>query len=885
MPSRKKEGKKKENNGMKRARRQRILRLVGILFGIFVLLSSIAGIATYRVVSAYMADVPEFNPKVLVPSLTSFLYDKDGNEVTPLLGVENRIYVPLSEISPHLINAFIAIEDERYFDHPGFDLKGIIRAAYNNYFKKGSTTTQGGSTITQQLVKNAFLTPKRDMKRKVQELYLSYQMERIYTKEEILEFYLNRIFFDFNAYGVEAAAQTYFGKSASEVTLAEAAMLAGIPNLPARNPVRSFDEAKSRQVIILSRMADLQMITRDEAREARNEDIRAALVNRPGRTYPYPWFVDHVILDELPNLLGSLPEYMNLNKTEIFDVIYKGGLHVYTTLDPALQQVAEDTINNEKLYPAKTVRPEGQSIQPQSAVIVATPATGYIRAMVGGREYSNDNKFNRAMKGRFAAGSVLKPILAYAPAFNEGLAVPATVLDDAPSFWTKRGSEPYFPRNYDKSFRGLVTAREALIRSLNIPAIRLLDQVGVQKSKEYAVKMGMAKSFNDSDDWLAMVVGGLNKGAYIYETAQAFSVLANEGLRTDFTTVTKIVDRNNKTLYEHKPTGTQVISPEAAWLTTSALQDAVRSGTAAGLRISRPVAAKTGTSDQARNAWMAAYSPDVVAVFWIGQDKWTDDRDGNFQAFRVTPGFMNPILKAAHEGLPVRDFKTPGTLKSISVCNKSGLRPGTFCPTENIVSDWFPATLIPTKTCELHVEVEVCKTAGLLAGEFCPPGDITKKIFLNRPPYIVTDERWKGDEGRRPADAALMPPTEVCTIHSSRPSQPKDVRAEVWNNNTVILFWNPGDGSTNGYLVYRKKSGEDTSHLLTPAPITSLSLTDNTLEPGTYSYQVVAVNREGVKSTPVSAQVTVEQPVSSLPEYPPQDGNGKHGNGNSKKND
>lgn len=879
----KEESKKSPTAGARKLKKKRILRLLLILSAVFILISTVAGFATYKVVSAYMVDVPEFDLDKFSPALTSFLYDKDGNEITATMGAENRIEVPLDQISENLIDAFIAIEDERFFDHPGFDIRGIMRAAVNNILKK-SSSLQGGSTITQQLVKNTYFDPtQRNMKRKVQELYLSYQLERIFTKEEILTFYLNRIFFDFNAYGVEAAAQTYFGKSAADVTLAEAAILAGIPNLPARySPRRPNNESKTRQTLILNRMVELGMITAEEAREARDEEI--ILVERGEREYPYPSFTGYVMRFAFPELLPTLSDYQGMTGTEAQEFLYRGGFHIYTTLDREMQQVAQETINNISLYPEKDKRVEGKPIQPQAAVILAQPKTGYVTAIVGGREAKNITDFNRATEGKHQAGSVLKPIVAYAPAFHEGIASPGTVLDDAPVIYD---SGKYFPNNYDRTFRGLVTARYALSQSLNIPAIRLLDQLGVDKGKDYGFRMGITSLADEKIAGLSIVVGGLTDGVSVYETAQAFSVLANEGVRTDFTTITKIVDRHGRVIYEHEPVSEEIISDAAAWLTTSALEDAVRSGTAGGLRIGRPVAAKTGTSDSARDAWMAAYTTDYVAVVWIGRDQWEKDTSGNFRSFQVAYKFLNPIMKAAHEGLPAKEFKRPDTVRaSVAFCSKSGLRPGPFCG-EHVISDFFWPKAIPSKTCDLHVEVEICQVSGLLISEFCPDEHRVKQFFFNRPEFIKTDDRWQGPSGRVPRDAEQGAPTTICDQHTARPVDIKDAKAEVKSDGSVILSWKAGSGAT-GYLLYRKGGGDDSFQLITAKEIADTKFTDKGLSPGNYSYQIVAVNAQGVKSTPVVVSVNIEPsllvppPEPELPTEPepqtepnPTNGNGK----------
>lgn len=855
----------------KQRKKHKLKRLFSVLVIIFVLLATVASVTAYAAVKYFLSDLPPLDLKQLEPAKTSFLYDREGNLVTPLMGAENRVILTLDEISPYLVNAFIAIEDDRFFEHPGFDLRGIMRAVWNNIFKK-SGVIQGGSTITQQLVKDAFLTPERTLKRKVQEIYIAYKLEKLFSKEEILELYLNRIFFDYNAYGVEAAAQTYFNKSAKDVTLAEAAMLAGIPNLPGRySPYRNFEEAKKRQRIILNRMAELGMITKEEAEAAANEELKLAGI--PKRTYPHPWFVDHVVLEEAPKILKQLPEYEQMTEGEIQAHIYTSGLHIYTTLDQRIQQALTEILDNPEMY-SKNVREEGKPVQPQTAAVVAEPDTGYVVAIFGGRENDSIGAFNRATDGKWQAGSVLKPILAYAPAFNEGLASPATVLDDAPTEFA--GIPPYYPNNYTMRFLGLVTARYALAHSLNIPAVHLLNQLGVEKGKEYAKRMGITSFDDEHDLGLSMVVGGLYRGVSPWDVAQAFAVLANEGIRTDFTTITKIVDSNGRVIYEHEPNREEILSPEAAWLTTSCLLDTVRYGTATSLKIGRPVAVKTGTSEYARDAWVAAYTPDYVTTFWLGEDSWPQGKEGNYRSFEIVGKFMNPILKAIHEDLPVNDFTRPSTLRSAAVCKKSGKRPGEFCPESEIITDWFKRDQLPSEICDLHVEVEICSETGLLASEFCPEEVREKKVFLNRPPYIATDKRWPGRVGRIPEDAALMPPTETCDKHVSSSPSPDHSEAnftarQISLNGDILLSWKPVP-KAKGYWLARKGPEDSEFVRIVSEPIIGVRFTDRVDLPGTYTYQIIAVNDEGVESAPLTTSVIVRSELEEpeAPQDPPE---------------
>lgn len=864
----------KVGSGRNKIRRKlRTSRLLLMLLAAFLFVSLVTAVAAYNVVSAYLADVPQFNPDVVVaPPESPFIFDRNGEEVTKLPGAENRIIVPLEQISPYLSQAFVAIEDERFYEHGGFDFQAFLRAVYVT-LRARDFGIQGGSTITQQLAKTAFLTHEKTIRRKVQELYLAFHLERTFTKDEILEFYLNMIFFDFNAYGVEAAARTYFGKSAAEVTLAEAAMLAGIPNLPGRySPRRNLEEAQKRQRLVLSRMHDLGKITREEMTQA-VEETRQRIADGtwlapPPERPPFPYFIDFV-KSEVLELLQNIPGYE--------DSLYRGGLRIYTTLDQNVQRVAEETLGNDSLYPRPRRTAAGQSVRPQAAVVVADPQTGHLRALVGGRDYQQDVQlaFNRAVDMSRPAGSVLKPIIAYTPAFEEGIAVPSTVIDDSPAIWEQPGQPPYTPENYDKDFSGLVTARHAVIRSLNVPAVRLFEQLGIEKGLGLAEKMGIstlvrpAPGVEKHDYNLSSVLGGLTKGLKVIDAVQAYAVLANQGVRTDLVAVLRIEDRNGKILFEHTPRSEAVLSAETAYLMTSVLQDVVRTGTATRLRIGRPVAAKTGTSNDSRDGWLVAYTPDIVAGFWAGFDK----NDGPVPAGgRIGPAFLNPIMIAAHEGLAQREFTRPaGISPAIAVCNKSGKRPGPHCPPENIVTDFFPHNRIPREICDLHLEAEICLESGLLATALCPPGSTVKKVFLNRPPYLATDARWEqGSVGRVPADAGLAPPSAPCGVHTARPATPLDLRATYQPDGTVLLVWGAADPSQAGFLIFRRAPGQTDYRQLTANNISTLHFNDKVEAPGLYSYQVVAVSASGARSEPATVEVAVGDNVTDtrLPENP-----------------
>ncbi|NLL21987.1 MAG: PBP1A family penicillin-binding protein [Firmicutes bacterium] len=753
--------------------------LVNKLYRALLLLAIVAfgviGAGTFTVVYSFVNDAPDLRTlKTLTPA-ASRIYDRFDNEIAVFYGLENRIEKPLDQISPHIQKAFIAIEDERFYKHRGLDLMGLGRAFITN-LRQGDWTGQGGSTITQQLVKNTLLSQEKTYARKLKEAWLAIKMERQYTKNEILEMYLNQIYFAHGAYGVEAAARIYFDKSAAELTCGEAALLAGIPRSPNYySPYNNFEAALQRQSLVLEKMFEQGYISEDQLKEAREE--RITLAGLPDREYPFPYFMDYVLHNELIKILTGLPGFDS--RADAYEAIYSGGLKIYTTLDPDAQSHTEEVLNDESLYRRSarvdmgrmkqlldngdyTGYPEealdaGGIPQPQAAVVVAEPATGEVLALVGGREYGEGNQGLRYLSPR-QPGSAMKPIAVYAPAMEEGLITPGSIIDDSPVAWGD-----WTPENFGGDFMGLVTVREALVRSLNVPAVKAFARLTPETGLEYAQKMGIT-TIHPDDYNLAASLGGLTWGTTVFDMAQAYCVLANEGKKADLHAVKRIEDRNGHVLYEHSSQAEQVISPQTAFLVTDMLKDVVQRGTASNLNIVQPLAAKTGTTSENRDAYLVAYTPDIVVSFWMGHDIQTLGRiDGG--SGEAVP-FMNAILSQVLKDVPPHDFSVPlGITGPVSICSKSGLRPGPHCPDEDIVEEIFPAGKAPGRRCDLHIELEICTRSGLLASHNCPPWGRVRRTFLLRPEYELTDKRW-GKTGRGPEDAALLPPSRYCILHT-----------------------------------------------------------------------------------------------------------------------
>ena len=853
--------KKKKNRGWLKG-----LKAIFLLLTVLLFLIAAGGLT---LVYSYVQDLPEFNPGNLTPPVTSYIYDRDGNELTALYYDQNRIQISLDRIPQHVQDAFIAIEDERFYDHIGVDPTGIARAFMIN-LRERRFTEQGGSTITQQLIKTAFLTPDKTYERKAQEAYLAIMMERNYSKDEILELYLNQIPFAHGAYGIEVASNVYFQKETGELTIAEAALLAGIPRAPSYySPFNNFDAAQQRQGLVLQKMYELDFISHRQLVQAKEQKI--VLAKPPSREYPYPYFIDYVLHRELIEILLGLPQFST--REEAYEAIYNQGLKVYTTLDTQAQDITQSIISKEELYPQnlrvdmqkmgellavndydsypEEVLVEDGIFQPQGAAVVANPVTGEVYALVGGRDYSENNQTLRYMSAR-QPGSAIKPIVTYAPAMEEGLITPGSVIDDAPFI---RGT--WAPENFDRTFRGLVTVREALVRSLNVPAVRTFANLTPTIGLEYAKRMGLTTIHND-DYNLATTLGGMTHGVSAFDMTQAYAVLANQGIKINFHTVKRIEDRNGQLIYEYRNEPQAVLSAQTSYLITDILKDVVLRGTAARLRIGRPVAAKTGTTSDNRDAYLNAYTPDLVVSVWLGHDIPILGRISGGSS--TTVPFMNEILSQLLEGREPLDFIRPPGISPVSICNKSGLRPGAYCPSGNIISELMPTAMISQDSCELHVGLEICSASRLLPNEFCPDYEITTGVFFLRPEFEATDGRWRGTAGRVPADAGLYPPQNYCNVHSKPSPAPAPIGLNLYlleNPRRVNLWWEWQE-NIKEYLIFRKSDAMEESLLLQRIPGSINQFVDQQVESNTrYVYTIVAINEGGVRSLPTEISVFI----------------------------
>lgn len=531
--------------------------------------------------------------ETLIPDAASQFYDINGNVIYTTLSEERRIPVNIDKIPKHVQKAFIAIEDNRFYEHGGIDYRGTARALVSTL---SGREVQGGSTITQQLAKNAFLTQERSIIRKIKEAFIAKELEHKYTKDEILSMYLNRIYFGQGAYGIESASMYYFDKHVQNLDIAEAATLAAIPKSPNYyNPFENPQESKKRQELVIDKMVKYGFITADQAAQAKAKKMVYSTSHK-AKNDPRGYFFD-MISQKVIEEVGA-------------DALYKGGLKIYTTLDMDMQKAAEKAIRHLPSYYT-----DGKKLtQPQMALAAVDPKTGYVKAMIGGR---GQDKFNRATLAVRQPGSAFKPFV-YLTAMQNGF-TPASIIEDKEEEFAKG----WKPQNSDMQWHGKVSLRTALKRSFNVPTIKLAREVGVDKIVANAEKMGISTLVDSgaySDVNLAMALGGLSKGVNPLEMASAYGVLATNGLYSKPMALLKIVDRDGKVLYQAKSQTKRVIDAASAYLTTNMLEDVLVSGTAGGMGIGRPAAGKTGTTDTYIDAWFVGYTPDLSTAVWVGDD-------------------------------------------------------------------------------------------------------------------------------------------------------------------------------------------------------------------------------------------------------------------------
>lgn len=640
----------------------------------------------------------------------SEVYDCQHNLVATFY-MQNRLPVSLTEVPLFLRQAFLAVEDHRFYNHRGINIGRIGKALINNLIHQ--RLEQGASTITQQLVKNAYLDQKRTVIRKLKELFYTVKVELHLSKDQILENYLNQIYFGHGAYGIKIAASTYYGKELERLNEAEMALLAGLPKGPAYySPYNHKKSARKRLKQVLKRMVDCGYLTEAEFLEFSQQPL--CLPGIQSREQRAPYFLD-LLQSELTQIFP---------KTN--GLIYTGGLRIESTLNLELQNIAEKSLI--KSLP-KLLYDSNGLVQPQGSLIAIDPRSGQIVALVGGTDYSK-SEFNRAIQAKRQPGSSFKPIL-YAAALNGNYTL-ASMIDATPQSYTV-GTEVYQPLdNQITAEKGLLSLRDALACSSNVIAVKLLDQMGFGPVLDMAKRLGIDSNLPQQ---LSLALGSGEVSPL--EITKSYLPLANGGIQIQPTTIRRIFDQKGRLIYQTPLTQSRVLKPGVAYLVTQALTGVFEEGgTAANIRdlIDRPAAGKTGTTEDNRDAWFIGYTPDLLVSVFVGCDR--NERPLPGSGNRIAAPIWANFVRKALAGKPKLDFIIPGDVVKVLICKETGAKATAFCEQFH---EYFITGTEPKEYCSKHrfIKLEVCKRTGLLPGPYCRTEE--KTFLLSEQPEEICD--------------------------------------------------------------------------------------------------------------------------------------------------
>ena len=878
-----------------------LLRLFLIVLFALVIVAACAG---YGISQGLIASAPDISELSTAPAeAATYIYSADGRQLQKLTApTSNRTPVSIDQVPLDLQHAIVAIEDERFYEHNGIDVRGIIRAFMVGV--TGGSFSEGASTITQQLLKNSVFPDwvsesslTESFKRKFQEQYLALELEKKMeetaskeeVKQKILEDYLNTINLGAGTYGVQAAAQRYFNKDVSQLTLSECAVIAGITQNPSGyNPITYPDANASRRQKVLSAMLRQDYITQEQYDEALTDDVYSRIMEadtQTGTTKVYSYYTDAMIEQVLEDLQSEKGyTYEQANKA-----LYSGGLKIYSVQDEAIQQICDEEFANSANYPVDTLigldyalsvqKTDGTTVhygnsdiksyfeeqdssfnmmfsdeetarsyaaqfkeafvsegdtvlgerislvpQPQASVVIIDQSTGYVKAIVGGRgEKEASLTLNRATSTRRQPGSTFKPIAVYAPAIEHNNKTLATVYDNAPYQYTS-GAEL---KNWDSDYgySGLETIHFALVKSINVVAVKCLTEITPQVGLEYLQRFGITTLYDNdmdangnvlSDAYQPLALGGITDGVVNLELTAAYAALANGGNYIKPKFYSRIEDSQGNIVLDNTSEATQVVSASTAFLVTKAMEDVIKDslGTAYGniLLGDMPVAGKTGTTDESKDIWFEGYTPYYTCGIWGGYDnnEALPNYDRSFATYAKT--MWNSIMSRIHADLPVKDFTQPDNITTAVVCKKSGkLAVEGLCTADprgtQAYTEYFTTDTVPTETCDVHVAVPICTVTGLRASSTCQS---TTKICIQRP---------EGSTGTTD-DSNYAAPTETCPGHTGavvvNPEE-SETTAETNADGTVVISGSTGTTSGNnsqntGSDIQNNSSGNTSSN-------------------------------------------------------------------------
>lgn len=724
---------------------------------VMLLLLVLGGVAVFGLVmgvaKAYIDTTPELDISQLTRSArTSFIYDRNNNLITTFAGMEYRDWADIEEIPDMLKNAVISVEDVRFYKHGGVDYKRLFSAVINTL---RNADTHGGSTITQQLIKNKILSNEQSYKRKIQEAYLSLEVETILSKDEILEAYLNNVFLGDSNYGVKTAAKDYFGKELKELSIRECAMLAGMVQKPyetdprANTYKRTYDDGRNkmditdaRTDVVIECMYEAGFITLEQKEAALDETVYILEQSEKKQLYDMPYFVEYAIYDVITHILEQREMLdTKTNRAAIENELRTGGYSIYLTVDTDMQHIVEDTLINWEEYPSLADPSAAMKIksnadgttlevrQPQAAAVIIDQHTGELLAVVGGRDMPTRRKqWNLAYQSAMEVGSSIKPLAVYGPALDLGEA-PASIIHNLPFPIAGWNTETGFPNIGDQKYIGPITLRRGIVSSLNVAAARLLMyKVTPSVSAKYLEAMGVDPSrINADGSGLALGTSGITP----IEMAGAYGAIANEGTYIEPISFSRVVDDNGAVILrgsEMQDTR-QVFRPSTAYMLVDMLTNAVRSGTGTKAKIDGiTVAGKTGTNSDYRSVYFAGMTPYCTAVVWVGHEDYSQKlksgSTGGKYAAPLWQSFMSQILDG-YIDKPIID-ESPVSLGLIkrTVCAVSGKLATEACsqdPNGRLpVTDWFEQTNVPQESCDMHIMTNICAQSGQIATSYCP---------------------------------------------------------------------------------------------------------------------------------------------------------------------
>lgn len=821
---------------------------IAIFFAVFIVFST-------AVFAYYVKDLP--NPKEIsrrnVVQSTQIL-DREGNSLYNFHGEENRTVVKGDQISDNIKKATIAVEDQYFYQHHGFDLTGILRAVRNRITKQG--LTGGGSTITQQYIKNTLLTRDETIDRKLRELILSIEVEQLYTKDEILTGYLNEIPYGNNAYGIEAAAHTYFNKSALDLTLSESATLAAMPQAPTfYSPYGSnTDKLFYRKDYILDRMVKVGSITQEEADAAKLDAPSIEKMSFKTQALTAPHFVFYV----REKLIDIITEENNIDRQQAELKLDQSGYTVTTSINLETQTLAQNILG--EMGPEMVKKYQATN----GALVAVDPKTGEVLAMVGSIDYEKSKSGNTNFaNAQLQPGSSFKPFI-YATAFGpNNKFAPSSITYDLP---TDFGN--YKPNNYNGKFSGPITNRSALAQSLNIPAVKNFYLAGVKDSIATAQSMGITTLTRDASDYGLSLVLGSGEVRPV-EMAGAYSTFANGGMTNPLRPILKI-EKDGKIVKDYTTTEAhKSVEPEVAFEINSILSDNVARtpvfGSKSNLTLpDRPVAAKSGSTENNRDAWTVGYTPSIAVAVWVGNNDanktMTKGADGSYVAGPIWNRFMREYLK----GKAVEQFNRPSTIKEVTVDKLSGKLPNDQSPKDQLITDIFAPWQVPTEQDNVHIKIRIDKVTGKVATDLTPADQVEERFYISvhsevpsNPGWEVPVKQWALANG-----ASEFIPTEKDDLHTDA-------------NKPTVSFTSPKDGSqvTGSFRIEVAPGGSQAISSVeffinnvsvgkkTEAPW-AMDYNAGSLTSGTQVISVNVVNSIGLSNT---AQINVSQNADTTP--------------------